>query len=243
LVLIALGLIGFGLADLLRWSPGPASVSRAVGAVIVGILGTVAVAALSGASSGQVLAVAAVSLVVLGLWVGFDYSQLKAAPGLPLAWMAAVLAVLFALGGSVDPISGPLERWYGQLGFGFVATIAIDQFVLGLGAVLFMTASGNRVVRLTLDAAGISWQRSESAHPGGRVLGPLERLIVFAIVLAGDLAAAAIVITGKGLLRFPEIRDESRDPGPDAATEYFLIGTFTSLVIAAMLGILVLASS
>ena len=212
-------------------------------AIVVGMLGTAAVAALSGASSGQVLAVAAASLTVLAVWVCFDYPQLKAGPGLPLAWVGVVLATLFALSGSVDPISGPLERWYEQLGFGFVTTIPIDQFVLGLGAVLFMTASGNRIVRLALDATGVSWKQSESAHPGGRVLGPLERLIVFAIVLAGDLAAAAIVVTGKGLLRFPEIREESRDPGPDAATEYFLIGTFASLVIAALLGILVLASN
>jgi hypothetical protein len=242
LALIALGLIGFGLADLLRWSPGRVSVSRAVAAVVVGMLGAAAVAALSGASLGQVLAVAATSLVVLAVWVGSDYPQLQAGPGLSLAWVGAVLATLFVLSGSVEPISGPLERWYERLGFGFVTTIPIDQFVLGMGAVLFMAASGNRIVRLVLDAAGVSWKRSETAVPGGRVLGPLERLIVFAIVLAGDPAAAAIVVTGKGLLRFPEIRNESRHPGPDAVTEYFLIGTFASLAIAALLGVLVLAA-
>jgi hypothetical protein len=84
--------------------------------------------------------------------------------------------------------------------------------------------------------------KNESDVPGGRVLGPLERLIVFAIVLAGDPAAAAIVVTGKGLLRFPEIRRDSEQPGPDARTEYFLIGTFASLVIAALLAVVVLAA-
>lgn len=242
MVLIALALIGLGLADLLRWSPTRASASRSAAAVVVGVLGAAAVAALSGASFGQALAVAGASLVVLALWVGFDYLQTKARPGLPLAWVGAVLALLFALSGSVDSISGPLSRWYGQLPFSFATAVPVDQFVLGLGAVLFMTASGNRIVRLVLDAAGVPRKRGETAHPGGRILGPLERLIVFAIVLAGDLAAAAIVITGKGLLRFPEIRDESRGHGPDALTEYFLIGTFTSLVVAALLGVLVLAA-
>jgi hypothetical protein len=114
--------------------------------------------------------------------------------------------------------------------------------VLGLSAVVFMTASGNRIVRLVLDAAGVSRRTSESALKGGRLLGPLERLIVFAIVLAGDPAAAAIVVTGKGLLRFPEIRTEARQPGPDSVTEYFLIGTFVSLLIASLLAVLVLAA-
>lgn len=242
MILLSLGLLGFGVADLLRWSPNQASVPRAVAAAVAGALGTVAVAALSGACVGQALVVAAVSLAVLALWVGFDYPPLKGGPGLPLAWVGVVLATLFSLSGSVAPISGPFEHWYGQLGFGFVATVPVDQFVLGLGAAVFMTASGNKVVRLVLDAANVPWKRSESAHPGGRVLGPLERLIVFAIVLAADPAAAAIVITGKGLLRFPEIRSESQHSGPDTVTEYFLIGTFTSLVIATLLGVLVLAA-
>lgn len=105
-----------------------------------------------------------------------------------------------------------------------------------------MTASGNRIVRLALDAAGVSRETSEGALKGGRALGPLERLIVFAIVLAGDPAAAAIVVTGKGLLRFPEIRTEVRQAGPDSVTEYFLIGTFVSLLIALLLAVLVLAA-
>jgi hypothetical protein len=83
----------------------------------------------------------------------------------------------------------------------------------------------------------------EGVLAGGRIIGPLERLIIAAIVLAGDPAAAAIVVTGKGLLRFPEIRNERAGPGPDAITEYFLIGTFTSLAIAAGLAVLILGSA
>jgi hypothetical protein len=240
---MALGLLGFGLADLVRWSPEPVSPRRAVIAIAAGAAGTVALAALGGASVAQALAVAAVSLAVLGVWIGCDYplSTVRLS-GIQLAWAGAVFIVLFAFSGAVNSISGPLEHWYEQLGFGFVESVAVDQFVLGVSATIFMTASGNRVVRLLLDQAGVSL-RNESDVPGGRVLGPLERLIVFAIVLAGDPAAAAIVITGKGLLRFPEIRRDSETPGPDARTEYFLIGTFASLVIAAMLAALVLAAS
>jgi hypothetical protein len=239
---MALGLLVFGFADLVRWSPEPVSPRRAVIAIAVGVAGSVTLAALGGATVTQAFAVAAGSLVVLGVWVGCDYppSTVRLS-GVQLAWVGAVLFALFAFSGSVDSISGPLESWYEQLGLGFVDSVAVNQFVLGVSAALFMTASGNRVVRLLLDQAGVSL-KNESDVPGGRVLGPLERLIVFAIVLAGDPAAAAIVITGKGLLRFPEIRRDSEKPGPDARTEYFLIGTFASLVIAALLAVLVLAT-
>ncbi len=242
MILIALGLLGFGVADLIRWSPNRASPGRAVVGVVAGGVGAMAVAALSGASAGQTLAVAGVSVAVLAVWVGLDYSPLKGDPGRSLIWLGVVLLALFACSGSADPISGPLERWYDRLGFGFVEVVPVDQFVLGLSAIVFMTASGNRIVRLVLDAAGVSWKKSESTLTGGRVLGPLERLILFAVVLAADPAAAAIVITAKGLLRFPEIRSESREPGPDVVTEYFLIGTFSSLLIATLLGVLVLAA-
>lgn len=242
MILLSMGLLGFGVVDLIRWSLEKASALRAIVAVAGGAVATAAVADLSGARLGQILLVAAVSAAVLAVWVSFDYSTLKKGPGAPLGWLAAVMAALFAASGSVNSISGPLERWYGNLGFGFVNALSVDQFVLGLSAVVFMTASGNRIVRLVLDAAGVSRRTSESALKGGRLLGPLERLIVYAIVLAGDPAAAAIVITGKGLLRFPEIRSEAREPGPDAVTEYFLIGTFVSLLIASLLAVLVLAA-
>ena len=241
LILVALALWGFGLVDLCRWSPGPVGMRRAAGAVVIGAVGAAALAGLAGACLSQILAVALVSLVVLAVWVGFDYRPLQGKSGLPFAWLGAVLLALFACSGSVGPISGPLESWYEQLDLAFVEEVSVDQFVLGLSAMVFMAASGNRLVRLVLDAAGVSLEKNESAVPGGRVLGPLERVLVFAIVLAGDPAAAAIVVTGKGLLRFPEIRSESRRSGPDVVTEYFLIGTLTSLVIAASLGVFVLA--
>lgn len=240
MILLSLGLLGFGIVDLIRWSLENVGALRVTVAVAGGAAATAVVAGLGGARFSQVLLVAAVSTAVLAVWVSFDYAALKRAIA-PLGWLAIVMAALFAASGSVGSISGLLERWYVNLGFGFVGELSVDQFVLGLSAVVFMTASGNRIVRLVLDAAGVS-RRSESALKGGRLLGPLERLIVFAIVLAGDPAAAAIVVTGKGLLRFPEIRTETRQTGPDSVTEYFLIGTFVSLLIASLLAVLVLAA-
>jgi hypothetical protein len=80
----------------------------------------------------------------------------------------------------------------------------------------------------------------------------MERVIIGAVILAGDPATAAIVIAAKGLLRFPEIgrgfgpdaedREEGDDGGrlgPDENTEYFLIGTTSSLLLAGVLALCV----
>jgi hypothetical protein len=86
--------------------------------------------------------------------------------------------------------------------------------------------------------------------------------------LAGDLTAAAVVIAATGVLRLPEIRssqgataptasapgapsgaapagadggDEEPQGEPDTVAEYFLVGTFTSwllaLVVAGLVGL------
>jgi hypothetical protein len=243
LILLSSALLGLAVADLIRWSPGRSSTSRAVAAICGGAVLATALPALAGSCWGLIVGVACGGTAALALWVAFDYKPLQGRPKLQLAEVTVVLMALFALSGTVAPIQGPLESWYYDLDFGFVNSVPVDQFVLGVASSLFLIASANRIVRLVLEAAAIRWDKGEQVLAGGRILGPLERLIVTAIVLAGDPAAAAIVVTGKGLLRFPEIRSESKQQGPDLVTEYFLIGTFTSLFLAGLIGVLLSAAS
>lgn len=236
MILFSLGLLAFAVTDLVRWHPTCLDPMRSVGSVVAGVGATVAVAMLSNAVPWPIPVIGAAAAAVLLIWVSLDY--LKSRPIWGIALVGGVLIALFALSGSADPLDGSLVDWYEGLGFSFVEAVSLDQFVLGVAAALFLLATTNRVVRLVLDAAIPDWASGEDTLKGGRVLGPLERLIVGAIVLAGDPAAAAIVIAAKGLLRFPEIR-EGDGPGPEAITEYFLIGTLTSLLIAALLAVLV----
>ncbi len=70
---------------------------------------------------------------------------------------------------------------------------------------------------------------------GGAWIGALERLAVFASVLALSPEAVAVVLAVKGLGRYPELRH----PG---AAERFIIGTLTSLLWSAgAAGVAVLA--
>ena len=59
----------------------------------------------------------------------------------------------------------------------------------------------------------------------------MERLFLVGLGSTGYLTAAAVVVAAKGLLRFPELQRDER-AGPSDVTEYFLIGSFGSWLVA-----------
>jgi hypothetical protein len=65
---------------------------------------------------------------------------------------------------------------------------------------------------------------------GGRVIGPLERVLLLGLGLAGAAPVIAALVAAKGVVRFPEI---SADRGTGSNAETFLVGSLTSWAIAA----------
>lgn len=65
---------------------------------------------------------------------------------------------------------------------------------------------------------------------GGRVIGPIERLLLVGLGLAGAAAVIAALVAAKGVVRFPEI---SADRGTGSNAETFLVGSLTSWAVAA----------
>jgi len=245
-IVLSLALLGFAVADLMRWSPEPVSKTRTSLATLGATAVTLATARLSGLSALDALVIGVITLVVVTIWLLFDRPALKyCGPGYRLGWILAVLLVAFAASGSADTVSGPLGRWYSSLPFAFARSIGIDQFLLGVSAALFLLATANRIVRLVLEAAGTPAATGETTLSGGRLLGPMERLFVGAMVLSGNLTGAAVIIAAKGLLRLPEIRSnaDQLEGADDQVTEYFLIGTFCSLLLAGALATLVSGSA
>ncbi len=241
MILLALALLGFGVVDLVRWSPENVDRWRVVAAAVAGTVAVGAVAALSGMDSLGVLLSIGIALVTLTLWSAYELLPAKdSRPELTLGLMMMVVVTLVALSGSAPHIRGDVATWYSKLGFGFVHRVPVDQFVLGVGATVFLLGTANRIVQLVLQAARPSLLKGEDTLHGGRLLGPMERLIVAGAVLSGSAAAAGFVIAAKGLLRFREIGGASKS-NVDEVTEYFLIGTFTSTVLAAAVAVLVLA--
>ncbi len=143
--------------------------------------------------------------------------------------LAVYTAVLVVLSGDLTFDDVPIQGWYDDLTIPSLADVPFERFALGLGVVLFLTTAANVVVREVLAWAGPRVLAQEDDLQGGRVLGPLERWFVFACAVTGNLAAIAIVVAAKGILRFPEI---SRDKPEGLRAEYVLIGSFASWGLA-----------
>ena len=120
-----------------------------------------------------------------------------------------------------------------------MATSTATGFLLLAGVVLLQLSTGNVLVRLVLAATGTittnphgASQGPERRLKGGRLLGPLERMFILGLGLAGNLTAAAIVVAAKGLLRWPELSSPTEQDRVHRLTEYFLVGSFVSWLVA-----------
>jgi hypothetical protein len=142
---------------------------------------------------------------------------------------AAFTGLAVGLVGSLlagDAVAAPARELPGPIG-----ELGVEVVLTVTGVLLAQLSTANIVVRLTLDAVGVPAADNEKTLKGGRLLGPMERLMVVGLGIAGELTAAGIVVAAKGLLRFPELQRGTRS-GPSDMTEYFLIGSFASWLLA-----------
>lgn len=101
--------------------------------------------------------------------------------------------------------------------------------VTAAGAALLTAPANWFVRRLLLHVRAIPTGGADGA---GRWIGILERLLVFTLVVAGEAGAAALVVTAKAILRFPEISGDE----PHLSAEYVLIGSLASWLLAIAVG-------
>lgn len=210
---LAVLLAAVGVADLVRRRK-----------VVVGVLVVVAGLLLLGAGWHTLWLTVVLGVVVL-VWV--DAASHDSTAGVALLGVVTVALVLAS--GWLDLDDAPVQGWYDDLPVPRLEAVPLDRAALGLGVVLFLTTAANVVVRRSLNAMGPRVLDQENQLRGGRVLGPLERWFVFACAVSGNLAAIAVVVAAKGILRFPEI---SRDQPDGLRAEYVLVGSFVSWGLA-----------
>ena len=257
---VSLALLAFGVADLVRARAGRMPLSLAP---LAGILTLVVLSIITDVHGPADIAALVVTAVALTGWV-VTSAQTQAngrRAGVPLALIAVLLGGLVAFSGFASTPGGPLADWLSWADLSWAgAPPSVARALLLAGLVLLNIATGNVIVRLVLLAIGalrsdqVAAARASSGDPqpadrlkGGRLLGPMERLVILGLGLAGEYGAASIVIAAKGLLRFPEIQAAARTSPPpsssrvgiDDVTEYFLVGSFVSWLVA--LGSLALA--
>lgn len=100
-------------------------------------------------------------------------------------------------------------------------------------ALMALLAGGTIAVQAGGYAIGLLMQPFAKHSPkglpsGGRIIGQLERGLIFAMVLLGQMQAIGLLIAAKSILRFGSVKDDR------AASEYVIIGTLASIAWALM---------
>lgn len=274
---LAIALVGIGTGDLVRSTGKPPSrvLGHAVTPLVILVLGLLAgmrtwadwVALLLAATAGAG-------------WAELSRQTQRTGhrAAAPLAVFAVLVVGLVGFSGAASRPDGPLATWLHWADLpNSHGPLAPARVLLLTGLVLFNLATANVIVRLVLltigalrpsdvtnanaAAAAAAASAGQPAPPasrqpadrlkGGRLLGPMERLVILGLGLAGQFGAAGLVIAAKGLLRFPEIQAAARSANPagagapsvtgtynggpagiDDVTEYFLVGSFVSWLIA-----------
>jgi hypothetical protein len=234
---IAVLLIAIGIADAVRRVTRVAWIAPTTVPVVV-----VACAALAGLwHLGDlpllvIVAGAGVGWVALGARSDRSGDHQSA----PLMIFGLALAALIVLSGWGSEVGGLVARWAGWVDLPGIGDIGPDRVLMVVGVVLLQIITGNQLVRLVLGSVGAvkpeGQPQPSDRLKGGRLLGPMERILILGLGLAGQLAAATAVVAAKSVIRFPEINAakarENGNIGIDAVTEYFLVGSFASWIIA-----------
>lgn len=240
---LALLFIGVGLSDLV-FSVRPQRIVPEVSAAILTVLLGLGCGL---TEAGDVVAL----LCIAGFVVAWGQTVTRGfGPGpatLPLLVLGVAVLGILAVGEHAEPVHGPLGRLFADNPVAPIRALGADRALLLLGVGLMQLSTGNVIVRLVLRATGSRnpsklgrppavdhGQAEEPPLKGGRLLGPMERVVIVGLGLAGQLTAASVVIAAKGLLRYPELQAARSEGSPDIheLTEYFLVGSFVSWLLA-----------
>jgi hypothetical protein len=230
---LAIWLLAVGIADCVSSFSGRIScLRRAVIGSACGGAAVLGLAELLGYGWAAVVVMTVTYLAGVTAWslarTGTNWAAKR-----PVAGLVYFTLVTLVIAGSVEAWPKPsphvFSHWLAQLPYGNLHR-GYATVLMVAGAFVFFLATGNALVRLVLTALQDSIEPIDQPLRGGRVIGALERALIFSIALAGDPTAVALVISAKSLLRFPEIT--RTDKGIDTVTEYFLVGSLTSWVLA-----------
>jgi len=231
---IALLMIGVAVADIGHSIRPVRTVPECVGAAVAVMAGLLC--GLTGLRDVVALVVIAAVVVGWGIAVRQGFGRDRASIPLALIGVAFVVAVVMAP--AAGEAGGVLGDWLRHDPLPVLDGLGADRVLLLVGAFLVQLSTGNVLVRLVLAATGtVNPAKSggvddpQTQLKGGRLLGPMERVFILGLGLAGQLTAASIVIAAKGLLRFPELQSKPEQERIHRLTEYFLVGSFVSWLL------------
>ena len=95
---------------------------------------------------------------------------------------------------------------------------------------LIVLSLGHVFVRIVLKEFPLE-RNSEGFKYAGAAIGFLERFLILTFILLGEYISIGLILTAKSITRFEELKDRK-------FSEYFLIGTLSSILFAICAGIL-----
>jgi hypothetical protein len=244
---LAVWLLGVGVGDLLRAVDH--QVVRRL-AVPLGAVTTLVAGLLAGLTGAAALVAMVLAMVPLAGWVALSERSLRRGGGhaQALLVLGGTALALVVMSGLASAPGGLLRDWLAWADLPFAGHLTVDRLLLVTGFLVANLATGNVIVRLVLVSVGALRPSANAVHAhqtqpseklkGGRLLGPMERIFILGLGLAGQITAASIVIAAKGLIRFPELQSAKdgttsvKGDGIDEVTEYFLVGSFVSWLVA-----------
>lgn len=118
-------------------------------------------------------------------------------------------------------------------------TTAITLEVLAvLAGIIVLTKPLSFIIQLSLHNYTQDFDNDEKQKGlanAGELIGVLERLLVFTMVLAGQFAGVGFLLAAKSVFRFGDMREQK----DRKLTEYIMLGTLLSIGSALLTGLLV----
>lgn len=238
---IGIGFFAIGMADLI--AGGAVGMPETRTRAMLGAAAATVIAVVAGLVFGmgaRAFELALVVFVASGPWMMLRVGTLTERRA-QMALAVQVVGVALLIGAS--------SRWdaTGRTLIGRIDQLPLpgdgSQAVLAVGVLAYLSATSNAVVRVVLAMAGTQVERSQQTLRGGRVIGIIERWLIYGLALAGQPTAAAVIVSAKSVLRFPELSKVARLERPggeapgtpsevDIVTEYFLLGSMVSWLLA-----------
>jgi hypothetical protein len=159
-------------------------------------------------------------------------------------WIAGHRLTLFLADQLLHLVSlGVLVQWVipakaaSVMWTGFFGGRYVDALIYGTGFLLAVRA-GEFITGLVVSPLrkqpGQGGDDGEGIERGGRLIGRLERALVFLFVLLGRYDAVGFLLAAKAILRYGSTSDER------LRAEYVIIGTFTSMSVAILAALAVI---
>jgi hypothetical protein len=129
-----------------------------------------------------------------------------------------------------------LVVWLYQGMYGVHFLFQVSAYHVGIvTGIIFCAKPSNILIRYLFDLYSIQIPYNEHEVPeqgipkAGRLIGIIERVLTFSLIVIGQFQAAGLIITAKSILRFNTIKKN----------EYVLVGTLLSFGIAIFCGLLI----